>query len=234
MHVVLLALALVTMPQDTDTVSVQPDTVSGDSVQMNLAPTVDHRSLLGAALAGDSVAPAQADTDSVDTSTSTSTPRRPRAVEYSDAYYTRLHIHTLASYLTVPLFVTQYIAGQKLWNNPGYRGWAKDVHGPLAVGIGALFTVNTITGVWNLVEGNKNPSGRARRWIHGLSMLVSDAGFVAVGAVTPPKHEHLQGGVTVPPPPAGSTSNGNLHRNLAIASMGLALGSYLMMLLWKD
>jgi len=262
MHVVLLAISLLGVTRDTDTVAVRLDTRSGDSATvarlsatdtgfgrpsgpqrdaaqrdstpLNLAPTLDNRSLLGAALAGAGPEMA-ADTDTTAMAADTAPPqRRPRAVEYSDAYYSRLHVHTLASYLTVPLFVAQYIAGQKLWNNPGYRGWAKDVHGPLALGIGALFTVNTVTGVLNLVESNKDPNGRTRRWIHGLTMIAADAGFVVVGAVTPKHHFDRTTTPPTPPPPPGSTSQGNLHRNLAIASMGLALGSYLMMLLWKD
>ena len=86
------------------------------------------------------------------------------AVEYSDMYYTRLKIHRIASYLTVPLFVGQYLTGRELWNHPDSHGLAKDAHGPLAAGIAGLFAVNTVTGVWNLWESRKDPHRRARRW----------------------------------------------------------------------
>ncbi|MEO8138251.1 MAG: hypothetical protein ABI742_01335, partial [Gemmatimonadota bacterium] len=151
--------------------------------------------------------------------------RRPKAVEYSDLYYTSLKIHRLASYLTLPLFVGQYLSGSYLWNHPDSHSLARDVHGPLAAGIAGLFAVNTFTGVYTLWEGRKEPKGRARRWVHGLSMLVADAGFVVVGATAPDNEDRL----------SGNTSSGaRTHRNVAIASMGLALGSYVMMLLWKD
>src|SRR5690242_17274437 len=42
--------------------------------------------------------------------------RRPKPIEYSDAYYTRLMIHKYASYATVPLFVTEYFVGQSIIN----------------------------------------------------------------------------------------------------------------------
>ncbi|HXI20027.1 MAG TPA: hypothetical protein VNH46_03030, partial [Gemmatimonadales bacterium] len=156
--------------------------------------------------------------------------RRPRAIEYSDGYYTRLRIHQLASYLTVPLFVAEYIDGQHLINNPGTRGFARDVHGPLAVSIAGLFAVNTVTGVMNLWEGRKDPNGRTRRWIHGLSMIVADAGFVAVGMTAPHHHRDPTTGARLPTDP----SQARTHRDLAIGSMSLALSSYLMMLIWKD
>jgi hypothetical protein len=155
--------------------------------------------------------------------------KRSRAVEHSDLYYTRLKIHRIGSYLTVPLFLAQYLAGQELWKHPDSHGLARDVHGPLAAGIAGLFTVNTVTGVWNLWEARRDPGG-TRRWIHGLTMLVADAGFVVVGATVPDREFDEGSGPPVPPPSSG----GSLHRNVAIGSMGLALGSYLMMLIWKD
>jgi hypothetical protein len=52
-------------------------------------------------------------------------------------------------------------------------------------------------------------------------MIAADAGFVVVGATAPDDDD-------------GGGSGGTTHRNVAIASMGVALGSYVMMLLWKD
>jgi hypothetical protein len=141
--------------------------------------------------------------------------QRPTAFVYSDAYNTRRKIHLYASYATLPMFVGQYLSGQKLYDGGG-SSTAKSVHGALVAGIGALFVVNTVTGVWNLLEGRHDPNGRTRRWIHSLLMLGADAGFVATGAVAPDSDE--------------GDANRSLHRNLAIGSMSAATASYLYML----
>jgi hypothetical protein len=142
--------------------------------------------------------------------------QRPTAFAYSDAYNTRRKIHLYASYATLPMFVGQYLSGQKLYDGGG-SSTARSVHGALVTGMAALFAVNTVTGGWNLLEGRHDPNGRARRWIHGLLMLGADAGFLATGAMAPDDDE--VGG-----------ANGSLHRNLAIASMSTAAASYLYML----
>jgi hypothetical protein len=54
-------------------------------------------------------------------------------------------------------------------------------------------------------------------------MIAADAGFVVVGATAPEDDDR-----------GGGSSGRQTHRNVAIASMGVALGSYVMMLLWKD
>ena len=151
------------------------------------------------------------------------TTKRQHAVELSDGYYTRLKIHKIASYTTIPLFVAQYAAGQELYQNGSEAAsWARNLHGPLAAAIGTLFVVNTVTGVWNMAEAWKIPEGRARRTVHGLLMLVADAGMVAVASSAPEgEYGEFEGG------------DATTHRNLAIASMSVALGSYLMMLIWK-
>jgi len=151
------------------------------------------------------------------------TTKRQRAVQLSDGYYTRLKIHKIASYATIPLFVTQYAAGQELFQNGDEAAsWAKNLHAPLAAAIGTLFVVNTVTGVWNMVEAWKIPEGRAHRTVHGLLMLAADVGMVAVAGSAPElEHGESEGG------------DATTHRNLAIASMSVALGSYLMMLIWK-
>lgn len=220
-HLVALVAAL-SLPTHPDTGGVVRDSMTP---LVDLAPTLAHLSLLPPPalpgspppiiLEGSSLAPGILAADSG---------RRPKAVHYSDMYYTRLKVHQIASYLTVPLFVAQYLSGQALWNNPDSHGLARDAHGPLAASVAGLFAVNTVTGVWNMWDARKDPNGRTRRWVHGISMLVADAGFVVVGATAPDDDE---GG--------GSHSSGaRTHRNVAIGSMGLALSSYLMMLIWKD
>ena len=140
------------------------------------------------------------------------TTQEPRAVEYSDAYFTRLTIHRYASYAIVPMFVAQYVAGEQLMDKgDDAPGWARDAHGALAGGVAGLFAVNTVTGAWNLWEGRRDPEGRTRRTLHGGLMLLADAGFAATGALA-------NGG------------DRDLHRAVALSSMGVSLLSYAIML----
>ncbi len=135
------------------------------------------------------------------------------AFEYSDAYRLRARIHKVASFATLPLFAAEGAIGQSLYSNP--TSGKKDAHLAIATGIGALFGVNTVTGVWNLVEARKDPTHRGRRLAHGLLMLGSDAGFLATAALGPGD----DGG--------GSRST---HRAVAFTSIGMATAGYLIML----
>ena len=154
---------------------------------------------------------------------------RPMAREYSDGYYTRLTIHKYASYATLPLFVTEYILGQKLYNGDSTTSQnLKGAHSAVAFAIGGLFVVNTVTGAWNMWEARKDPEGRTRRYVHGFMMILADAGFVATAAAAPGRQENQDG-----TPNPDFASEKNKHRNLAIASFSTALVGYLMMLVWK-
>jgi len=144
--------------------------------------------------------------------------QRTQAVQYSEGYNTRRKIHMIASYATIPLFVGQYIAGEKLYDGEG-GSTAKSVHGALAGGIAALFAVNTVTGVWNLWEARNDPNGKTRRLVHGLLMIGADAGFVATGLMAPDDE--------------GSGSSQSAHRTVAITSMGVAAASYVYMLVTR-
>ncbi len=147
----------------------------------------------------------------------TDTPAPPPLIEYSDAYYTRLQIHKWASWAMLPLFAAQYFSGQKLVEQGrDAPGWARAIHGPAAAGVAGLFGVNTVTGVWNLWEGRKDPYGRKWRTAHGLLMLAADAGFVATGILAGDAGEN------------GSVRN--THKQVAMVSMGVAVTSWLMML----
>ncbi|HEY8062630.1 MAG TPA: hypothetical protein VID74_07525 [Gemmatimonadales bacterium] len=149
---------------------------------------------------------------------------RPRAIAYSNGYYTRLTIHRIASYTELPLFVAEYFVGTKVLNderdNPGVRSSLRGTHGMIASGLEGLFALNTVTGVWNLIEARHDPAGRTRRWLHSLTMLAADAGFVATAGST----RSARGGGT----------SANTHRAWAIGSMALATASTLMMWLWKN
>jgi hypothetical protein len=136
--------------------------------------------------------------------------------EYSDAYRTRAKIHRIASFATLPLFAVEGFLGQSLYDNP--TSAKRGAHSAVAAAIGVLFGVNTVTGVWNLIEARHDPNGRGRRWVHGLLMLAADAGFVATAATAPDDHEG-----------SGSSSK-STHRAIAFTSIGLATTGYLIML----
>ena len=151
-------------------------------------------------------------------------PQRPRAVEMSEAYHIRLTIHYIASFATIPLFVTEYILGNRLYTNPVVSRTTRDEHRTVATGVAALFAVNTVTGAWNLWDSRKDSNGALRRYLHSGLMFLADAGFVATGLVAP---HHSRYSLA----PAG---NRTLHRTLALSSMGTALASYAMMLIWRN
>jgi hypothetical protein len=139
-------------------------------------------------------------------------------VEYSEWYGRRVAVHRAASYTMVPLFAAQYAAGRRLYDNPALdaNDWARRAHKPLAYAVGGLFTLNTVTGVWNLWEARKDPEGRGRRTTHALLMLAADAGFAATGMLGS-RAAHQGGSRTV-------------HRNVALGSMATAVVGYLVML----
>jgi hypothetical protein len=141
----------------------------------------------------------------------------PQAFEYSDGYRLRAKVHKASSLATLPLFATEGIIGQSLYSKP--TGGKKDAHLAVAAGIGALFAVNTVTGVWNLIEARKDPHHRKRRLLHGLLMLGADAGFVTTAALGP-ESEH-----------GDVSSSRGAHRAAAFTSIGLATTGYLVMLL---
>jgi hypothetical protein len=146
--------------------------------------------------------------------------RRPRAIDYSDAYYKRLTIHRIGSYAMLPLFAAEYALGQRLLTGTYPPRWIKPAHGAVAGGLGVLFTVNTVTGGWNLWDARHDESDRTRRFLHTGLMLASDAGFAWAGAI-------------------GGSSNNSLaaahkHRNVAIGSMAISTVGTAMMWLWKN
>jgi hypothetical protein len=148
--------------------------------------------------------------------------RRPRAIEYSDAYFTRLQIHRIGSYTMLPLFAAEFALGQNLLNTNGrpQESWMKGTHAAIGLGIGALFTINTVTGGWNLWDSRSDPAGRTRRWLHSALMIASDAGFVWTG--------QLAGDA------GHSVDAQRHHRNVALGSMAISAVGAGMMWLWKN
>ncbi len=154
------------------------------------------------------------------------TGERPHAIEYSDAYGVRLAIHRYASYTEIPLFVAEYLLGEKLLrdrrngvtNREGeFEG---GMHGSVAAALGGLFAINTVTGAWNLWDSRKDPAGRTRRWLHTITMLAADAGFLWTAAAINDARR--------------SDAGAQVHRKRAVVSMSLATASTIMMWLWKD
>jgi hypothetical protein len=144
---------------------------------------------------------------------------RAKAIEYSHGYEVRMKVHKIASFATLPLFLTEYVLGQKLYDGDTS---VKGAHGAVAGGIAGLFGVNTVTGVWNLWESRKEPLHRGRRIAHAIMMLGADAGFVATGMLAPDDDD-----------PNDYLDRRSTHRTVALTSMAVATASYVMMLFWK-
>jgi hypothetical protein len=152
--------------------------------------------------------------------------RRPLAIEYSDFYYTRLTIHRIGSYTMLPLFAAEYSLGQNLIQDVSPPSWMKPTHALVAGGIGVLFGINTITGVWNLWDSRKDPEGRTRRIVHSVLMLASDAGFAVAGATAPGHHDNYFD--------YGSYQHRvNVHRGIALGSIAVSTVGGAMMWFWK-
>ena len=101
----------------------------------------------------------------------TQPPVQPAPFYYSRAYDVRATIHKYASFTTLPLVVSEVALGQSLFDSPGKA--KEKAHVAVGAAIGGLFAVNSVTGVWNLVESRKDPNRkrlpfarwRSRRWV---------------------------------------------------------------------
>ena len=90
------------------------------------------------------------------------TRRRTRSVEVDDWYYRRLTLHRWVSYATIPVFAAQWAAGSVIFPDPrNAPRWAKDTHDAGADLLLGMFTVNTVTGVWNWWDSRTQPKGLA-------------------------------------------------------------------------
>jgi hypothetical protein len=150
---------------------------------------------------------------------------RPRAVDYSDAYYKRLTVHRIGSYTMLPLFVAEYALGQNLMQDASPASWLKPAHGLVAGGVGVLFGVNTVTGLWNWWDARDDATGRTRRTVHSLLMIASEAGFAATAALAPGRQQTADY--------ATYQHRQRLHRNVAIGSMALSTAGGAMMWFWN-
>jgi hypothetical protein len=148
------------------------------------------------------------------------TTRIPQLVEYSELYGLRADIHRVMSWAMIPLFAGSAYTGFQLRNKgDAAPKWTRDLHGPFAGATAVLFGMNTLTGVWNLIEGRKDPEGRGKRILHGVMFLAAGAGFAYVTAAG----DNIQ-----------STGRGNhWHRDIALGSMAVSVTSWALMALFK-
>jgi hypothetical protein len=147
---------------------------------------------------------------------------RPVAIEYSDAHGTRAKIHKYASWATLPLLGTELVLGQKLFNDPNsLTSNLRGVHGAVGAGLIAFFGVQSVTGLWNLVESNQAP-GHTKRLVHGILMLAAEGGMVAAAASAPGNSRNDL---------INFDTRAATHRDIAYVSIGVGTGGYLMMLL---
>lgn len=147
--------------------------------------------------------------------------RRPRAIEVSEWYNRRLVIHRTLSYTTIPLFVAQYAAGTKLYDDGSSApDWAKTTHRFGATALAGVFTVNTVTGLWNLWDSRMVPNNRGLRTTHALMMLAADAAFTYAGVKLSDEAEQ-------------SREKRSQHRTVALSAMGLTIGSGVVMKLFN-
>ena len=143
-------------------------------------------------------------------------------MQVSDWYNRRLVLHRYLAYTTIPLYAFQAIAGNQLYQESASAPeWAKTGHRVGATALAAVFTVNTVTGLWNLWDSRSVSQGRTRRTIHTVLMLASDAGFTYAGAKLSNEAEN-------------SADKRRQHRKVAYISMGVAITGSGMMLLWRD
>jgi hypothetical protein len=142
--------------------------------------------------------------------------------EYSPGYQARDRIHHAASYAMLPLFGLEAYLGEQLFAHPEEsRTWKRGAHGAVAVAIGGVFAVNSVTGLWNLKEARKDPVGAHRRVAHAVLMLVADGAYLATAVTTPSNHLSRAGLI--------DESGRRLHRGLAYASVSVATVGYLLM-----
>jgi hypothetical protein len=148
--------------------------------------------------------------------------RRRKSVEVSEWYGRRLAIHRVGSYLVYPLFVAQAVAGNQIYQESNAApDWAKTTHRVGATGLAAVFTVNTVTGLWNLWDSRAVEQGRTRRTLHALFMLASDAGFTYAGARLSEQAET-------------SADKRSEHRKWAYGSMATSLAGIAIAKFWPE
>jgi hypothetical protein len=147
--------------------------------------------------------------------------KRPKVVEVSEWYSRRLTIHRYVAYGTLPVFAAQWAAGKRLYDDSrAAPQWAKTTHRVGATTLAAGFTVNTVTGLWNLWESRSVEQGRVLRTVHALTILGADAAFTYAGVKLSDEAEN-------------SIDKRRQHRTVALSAMAVTTVSGLAMKLWN-
>lgn len=155
--------------------------------------------------------------------------RRRHAIRLSYGYYRRLDLHRWVGYAVPPLLLAEFLAGDKLLKEGSDAPlWAEKSHKPIAYALAGIFTFNAVTGVWNLAEAGKVESGKRRRWVHSIMMLVSSAGFIYSAQIAPSTGD-IDARIA-----AGKRGGWTPHKRAAVASIGLATVAHAMMFIWKE
>ena len=146
---------------------------------------------------------------------------RHTAIETSEWYSRRLTIHRYVAYATIPVFAVQYAAGDQLFKKENAAPtWAKTMHRVGATTLAGMFTVNTVTGVWNWWDSRTVKQGRVLRTVHALTLLAADGAFTYAGAKLSDEAET-------------SLDKRRLHRKIALSAMGVTIASGVAMKLWN-
>ena len=95
---------------------------------------------------------------------------RPVAFEYSDAYQTRRKNPRLREHRDAAA-LRDAVRPRRQPVHENSTDSKRTAHAVVGSSIGVLFGLNTVTGVWNLWEGRKDPVRRTRRMTHGIMML---------------------------------------------------------------
>jgi hypothetical protein len=187
------------------------DSIPPDSVTITApAPLVSAAWVDWEALRGD-----------LETQDTARTRKRTRAVEYSGFYQARLKVHRILSWSVIPLFIGSYVTGDQILkhrNDP--PEWATKLHKPFAIATGSVFAVNTVTGLWNLWDSRKNPAGQTKRTVHSLLFIAASAGFTYAGT-------------SLARDAVNREDRNRFHRQVALASMGVSVVSWGMMVFLK-
>jgi hypothetical protein len=147
---------------------------------------------------------------------------RVKAVEVSDWYNRRLRIHQVASYVMIPTFAFQWAAGVQIWDKGATAPrWARVGHRVGATTVATAFTLNVVTGAWNLWDSRSVSQGRTRRYLHATSMAVASAGFTWAGAKLSAEAEN-------------DRDKRALHRKVALSSIALTTVSGVLMKIFND
>jgi hypothetical protein len=113
------------------------------------------------------------------------------------------------------------VLGEKLYNDPNsLTSNLRGVHGAVGAGLIGFFGVQSVTGVWNLVESRHAP-GHTKRLVHGLLMLAAEGGMVAAAATAPGHNRNDL---------INFDANRSTHRTVAVVSIGVGTAGYLLML----